>query len=335
MIPYSDEQLRVLVNLGQYYDAWIASVRARRELPYGMQWKSVSGTEYLYEMQDRRGNGRSAGKRAAATEARFRAFQEQRKALDESAAQALERMEQSAKVARALRLPGIAREAGQILAELDIRGLLGDTFMVAGTNALLAYNLEAGGTILMGADMATDDFDLLWTRDHATALMAKAPPPSILAALKAVDETYTVNEERPFQLRNRKAYEVEILVPPSRLDALPKADRIRPAVMEEVEWLLPGTPVTQVVPAKGDSAAKIVAPDPRLYALQKLWLAGKPARNPLKKPKDRRQGDALLDACAAGELPRHPLERSFISALPPALLPHFERWAKERGFSQT
>jgi len=63
---------------------------------------------------------------------------------------------------------------------------------------------------------------------------------TLLEALKAVDETYTVNEERPFQLRNRNAYEVEILVPPSELDALPKADRIRPAPMDEVEWLLLG-----------------------------------------------------------------------------------------------
>lgn len=327
MLPFSDEQLRVLVNLGQYYDAWIADQRARRAIPYGMQWKSISGREYLYEIRDRRGNGNSLGPRTAAAEAQLASYQERRQDLDVRVDAAQEGVIQASSIARALRLPGIAQEAGRILCELDIRGMLGPNLMVAGTNAILAYNLESGGTIIIGADIATDDFDLLWSRDHPTSLMATDSPPSIVTALKAVDQTYTLNEERPFQLRNRKAYEVDILVPPSRMDSLPKADRILPARMEEVEWLLPGTPVTQVVPAKGDSAAKIVAPDPRLFALQKLWLAEKPSRDPLKKPKDRRQGDALLDACAKGELPRHPLDQSFVTALPEALRPHFERWA--------
>ncbi len=89
----------------------------------------------------------------------------------------------------------------------------------------------------------------------------------------------------------------------------------------------------QVVPAKGDAAAKIAAPDPRRFALQKLWLAEKPTRDPLKKPKDRRQGEALLDACAKGTLPRHPLDKEFLAALPAALQPHFKRWAGARKFT--
>lgn len=330
MIPFSEEQLRTLVNLGQVYEHWIRTARARRQLPYGMHWKTVSGREYLYETSDRKGNGRSLGPRAAETEEQFRHYQAERQNLDVQIAEALARLGQNAKIARALRLPGLAAEAGKILVEFDLREMLGTQLMVAGTNAILAYDLEAAGTLIIGADMATDDFDLLWSRDHSTSLMARDASPSILAALKQVDATYTVNEERPFQLRNRAAYEVEILVPPSQIEALPAADRIRPAALEEVEWLVLGIPVEHVVPTKGGSAARIVAPDPRMFALQKLWLAEKPSRNPLKKPKDRRQGDALLDACAKGELPRHPLDAAFVESLPKPLVPHFERWKARR-----
>jgi hypothetical protein len=313
MIPFSEEQLRTLVNLGQVYEHWVQGKRCRRELPYGMRWKTVAEREYLYEIHDRVGNGRSLGPRSAETEGMLERHQAARKAADEQVSGTQERLQQNSRIARALKLPGIAQEAARILIEFDVRGMIGESFMVAGTNAILAYNLEAAGTLIIGADMATDDFDLLWSREHETSLMTKAPPPSIVAALKEVDETYTVNEERPFQLRNRSAYEVEILVPPSLLDSLPRADRIRPAKMREVEWLLLGTPVDQVVPAKGDLAARIVAPDPRMFALQKLWLATKPSRASLKKPKDRRQGDALLDACAQGLLPRHPLTQEFVA----------------------
>ena len=329
VIPYSDEQLRALVNLGQVYDHWVQSERERRALPYAMRWKTVSEREYLYEISDRIGNGRSLGPRSPETEAQLQLYQQKREDLEQRVSASSDRVQQNARIARALRLPGIAQEAGKILLELDLRRMLGRNFTVAGTNALLAYNLEAGGTIIVGADMATDDFDLLWTRDHSTSLMAKEPPASILGALKEVDDTYTVNEERPFQLRNRKAYEVEILVPPSQLDSLPKADRIRPARMEEVEWLLPGIPVEHVVPAKGDFAAKVVAPDPRMFALQKLWLAEKPSRSSLKRPKDKRQGEALLDACARGILARHPLTTEFADSLPDALKPVFDRWAAD------
>ena len=332
MIPFSEEQLRTLVNLGQVHDHWVRNTRERRKLGYGMHWKTISGRDYLYETSDRKGNGRSLGPRAPETEEQFKQYQARRLDFDSQIADAQARVQQNAKIARALRLPGLAQEAGKILVEFDVREMLGTSLMVVGTNAILAYDLEAAGTLIIGADMATDDFDLLWSRDHSTSLMTKDASPSILEALKQVDATYTVNEERPFQLRNRNAYEIEVLVPPSRIDALPKGDRIRPALMEETEWLLLGLPVDQVVPVKGDSAARIIAPDPRMFALQKLWLSEKRSRNSLKKPKDRRQGDALLDACAVGSLPRHPLDAAFVESLPGPLVRHYERWASERKF---
>jgi hypothetical protein len=331
MANFTEEQLRTLINLSQAYAAWIEGQRERRSMPYGMRWKTVADKDYLYEIFDRGANGRSLGPRSPETEAGLATYQKKRADIDERTAHAKERLEQNARIARALRLPAIAQEAATILVEMDVRGMLGASYTVAGTNAMLAYDLEAGRTLVVGADMATDDFDVLWSRDHSTSLMAGESPPSLLSALKEVDDTYTVNEERPFQLRNRKAYEVEVLVPPSKVDEFPKSDRIRPARdMEEVEWLLGGVPVDQVVPAKGNAAARLVVPDPRLYALQKLWLSDKPGRNSLKRPKDKRQGDALLSASADGRLPRHPLTASFAEGLPAPLAPVLRRWADER-----
>lgn len=336
MVHYTDEQLRTLANLAQAYEAWLEAARARRTLPYGMRWKTISGREYLYEISDRFGNGRSLGPRSAVNEKRLDGYRKARADVDQRSRIAWGRVEQNARIGRALRLPAIAEPAGRILREFDLRGMLAPYLLVAGTNALLAYNLEAAGPIVIGADMATDDFDLVWSREHGTSLVvraAEAQPPSLVEAMKEVDDTYTVNEERPFQIRNSKAYEVEILVPPSELKHLPKADRLRPAKLEEVGWLLGGATVSQVVPVKGEGAARLIAPDARLFALQKLWLAKKRTRDSLKRPKDERQGQGILDACARDELPRHPLTRSFVASLPEPLVPHFERWASARGFA--
>jgi hypothetical protein len=46
--------------------------------------------------------------------------------------------------------------------------------------------------------------------------------------LKSVDATFTVNRERPFQARNDKAYEVEILVAPSRIATMSPLDKPAP-----------------------------------------------------------------------------------------------------------
>jgi hypothetical protein len=148
--------------------------------------------------------------------------------------------------------------------------------------------------------------------------------------LKSVDATFTVNTERPFQARNAKAYEFELLAAPSRLSTMAKRDRPSPVALEEQEWLLNGRPVDHVVVSRDLKPARIVAPDPRWFALHKLWMSEKPGRNPLKKPKDRKQGLALLDAVSQA-MPHYPLDEAFIGELPDELRPHFERWANGGG----
>jgi hypothetical protein len=102
-------------------------------------------------------------------------------------------------------------------------------------------------------------------------------------------------------------------------------ERPLPIPLPEQEWLLPGRRVDQVVPCRDGSAARLVVPDPRWFALHKLWLAKKPARNPLKRGKDRAQGIALLDAVAAA-MPHYPLDADFVRSLPEALAPAWAEW---------
>lgn len=123
--------------------------------------------------------------------------------------------------------------------------------------------------------------------------------------LKAVDPTFTINNERDFQARNAKAYEVELLVAPSRANTLGAKDRPRPVPLPEQGWLLLGRLVDQVIGCRDGSPARIVTPDPRWFALHKLWMSAQAKRNPLKRPKDRTQGLALLDAVATAMPPTH------------------------------
>jgi len=174
----------------------------------------------------------------------------------------------------------------------------------------------------IGVPDETEDFDLAWAAKEAEA------GAQVWNLLKAVDSTFTINSERDFQARNAQAYEVELLVAPSRADTLSALEKPRPVPLPEQEWLLPGRYVDQVVPCRDGTPARIVAPDPRWFALHKLWLGAQAKRNPLKRRKDRIQGSALLSAVAEA-MPHYPLDEAFVAALPAELIPEWLDWAKQ------
>lgn len=317
---FSDEQSRLLVNLRQRYESWVVNERARAALPYDLRRKTVGEYEYLYQIHDRSGNGKSLGRLDAAREAEFQAYRQQKAELKERGALLNTGLAESAALYRALRLPLLSSDAGPILRECDRRDLLGSHLLVVGTNAIAAYMIEANGFIPLPDE--TEDFDLAWVASEQND-----SEQTVWQMLKTVDPTFTINSERDFQARNARAYEVELLVAPSRAGTLSDRDQPRPIPLAEQEWLLLGRPVDQVIGCRDGSPARIVAPDPRWFALHKLWMSEQAKRNPLKRPKDRKQGLALLDAVAEAML-HYPLDEAFEAGIPPDLQAIFENWQK-------
>lgn len=321
--PFSAEQERALINMRQRYDAWIEAERELYAIPYDLRRKKVGEYEYLYEIFDRSGNGKSLGAWDDEKQSQLEEYKAAKSALKERRDGARDALGESSRIARALRLPLLSADAGPILREADRRSLLGSHLLVVGTNAMAAYALEAAGTFRDVPD-ETEDFDLAWTADEPE------DGTQLWDMLKAVDPTFTINTEREFQARNAKAYEVELLVAPSRVETLAGKDRPRPVPLPEQEWLLPGRRVDQVVPCRDGSPARIVAPDPRWFALHKLWLGAQAKRDPLKRRKDSLQGTALLDAISEA-MPHYPLDEEFVKGLPGELTPFWSAWRERKG----
>lgn len=320
---FSDEQARALVNLAQYYRSWMDAERGLAKLPYDLRKKSIAGREYLYQIHDRGGNGTSLGPMSESLQRRFEQYRLEKVDLKSRHDLALDALDESCRLYRALRLPLLAAGAGEVLREADLRVMLGTDLMVIGTNAMPAYSIEAAGFIRDAPD-ETQDFDLAWT--NPTPVQGERP---LWAMLKAADSTYTLNSEREFQARNARAYEVEILVAPSNAQGMARTDQPRPVPLPEQEWLLHGTPVDHVVVCRDSSPARLFVPDPRWFALHKLWLSRKSGRNPLKRPKDERQGIALLNAVYLA-MPQFALGEEFEADLPKELAPLFVEWRDQR-----
>lgn len=320
--PYNDEQLRALVNLRQKYEVWRDAEREWRALPYDLRRKTVGGRDYLYEIADRSGNGKSLGAWDDEKQQQFDAYRELKASLKDRRKRSAAALDQSGRLARAAGVPQVSSAIGPILREADLRGLLDGSLLVVGTNAVPGYAQEAAGRIVGAAD-ETEDFDLAWAAEEQPD---GAP---VWSVLKAVDPTFTVNTEREFQARNADAYEVELLAAPSRFATLGRLEKPRPIPLPEQEWLLPGRWIDQIVPCRDASAVRIVAPDPRWFALQKIWLSQQAKRNPFKRGKDRDQGNAILDAVAEA-MPHYPLDAAFRSELPDELAPLFRAWEQAR-----
>jgi hypothetical protein len=319
VIPHTDEQSRLLVNMAQYYEAWIDAERTLASLPYGMTWKTTSGKDYLCRILDRRGNATSLGPRSARTEAMLTDYRAGKAEAEANRDGAAEKLDEGGRLYRALRLPMIPAEAAAILREADRRGLLGKHLLAIGTNAVPAYCVEAAGRIVDAPD-ETQDFDMAWI---AIETGSNASP--VWAMLKSVDPTYTINTERPFQARNARAFEFDLLAAPSTLMGMGRRDKPQPVALPEQEWLLKGRHVSHVVVGRDLSPARLVVPDPRWFALQKLWLSDQGKRNPLKRGKDHRQGIAILDAVWE-TMPQYALDVNFEAEIPDELRPYYDRW---------
>lgn len=312
----TDEQLRAAVNLADAYEAWLPLARAKPDYRDRLLWKTVAGRQYLYRIRDRQGNGTSLGPRSPDTERIHDDYQAARSDLRDRGARISPALDEAAAVYRALRLPMIDSYAARLLREFDLRGLLGEVVLAVGTTAMAAYALEAASLFDTPAH-ATRDIDLTWIARERPA------GPVLWDAMKALDDTFVINAERSFQACNRDAREVELLVGTERAAAA-SAEPMRPVPLPEQDWLYRGRPVRRIVCGLDATPAALVVPDPRWFALHKRWLADKPTRDPLKKPKDRNQAEAVWQAVRT-QMPHYPVDGEFVAALPDALKPVLQR----------
>ena len=116
---------------------------------------------------------------------------------------------------------------------------------------------------------------------------------------------------------------------PARAGAQGRLDKPHPTPLPEQEWLLLGRPVDHVAVCRDATAARIVVPDPRWFALHKLWLSEKPSRDPFKRRKDRKQGLGVLDAVAEA-MPQYALDAEFERSIPAELEPAWAGWRDAR-----
>ena len=119
MKPLSNQQRLHQVNTEQLFENYRSALNHAAAYQYGMRWKTVRSTEYLFRDKDRRGNGKSLGPRSPETEAVLAAFAAGRTVAQERLQLITEKIQEQARLNKALRLNRVPRVVARVLRELD------------------------------------------------------------------------------------------------------------------------------------------------------------------------------------------------------------------------
>jgi hypothetical protein len=290
----SDEQRRITIDAIQLYRHYLDLSQRLGELPGGMFWKTVKGRQYLVRGVDRNGHVRSLGARSRDTEAIHREFAARKSDLKTRVTATAAELKRRAKFCVAAGVNRVPTLSANIIRVLDKAGLLGAQLIVLGSHSLYAYEAAAGVQLKEGL-LQTEDLDTLLDSGSGLKLGEEARTRGFLGLLTKVDKTFSIIGKRSFRAVNVKGFMVDLLRPPGEGN-LPSVGLGKDLVAEPLEglqWLATAPKMTQVVIAGNGFPVRMVVPDPRVFALHKIWLSLRPERAPLKLKRDFRQGEAV------------------------------------------
>ena len=296
----NDSQRRVFIDSTQLYEVYMDTYHKSRAYRGGMHWKKAKGHEYLFKTVDRYGNGKSLGPRSAETEKIYRHFHRAKGEMKDRLKDLNVRMKEQARFCKAVMIQRVPKAVSSILRVLDEQKVLGQNVIVVGTNIMYAYE-AAAGAFFDRSILATQDMDLMWdTRPKLALVMEKGMEPrGLISLLKRADRSFERMGRAKYRAVNKDGYMVDLI------KAMPKDIRkydkkrmgdsndLEAAEIRNLQWLVSSPKFSQVVIGGDGFPAMMTGPDPRAFALHKVWLSRQKDREPVKKKRDLDQGLAV------------------------------------------
>jgi len=291
------EQRRIAVDTAQLYEHSIGLHDERLRLRGGLYWKRVAGHDYLVRITDRNGGNRSLGPRSPETEKAYREFTETKRDLDARLKSINEQIARQAKFCVAAGVNRVPRLAADIVRSLDSSGLLGSHLIILGSHAMYAYEMSAGVQLKAGL-LQTEDLDTLLNTKSEIELAGSIRSAGLLGILQDVDATFKPQRKRSFRAVNAKGFMVDLIRAPidshGGLTSIGTGIDLIAEQLRGLEWLTALPLMSQIVIADNGFPVRFVVPEPRLFALHKLWVSLQPTRGPIKRKRDLHQAEAIV-----------------------------------------
>ena len=292
------EQRRIAVDTAQLYEHLLELDVERRAFHGGLYWKTVAGRDYLVRtIGPHRGN-RSLGPRSPETEKAYLEFTGTKRDLDERIKLINEQITRQAKFCVAAGVNRVPRLSADIVRSLDASGLLGSHLIILGSHAMYAYEMAAGVQLKAGL-LQTEDLDTLLNTKSEIELAGSVRSAGLLGILQDVDATFKPQRKRSFRAVNAKGFMVDLIRAPidahGGLSSIGTGLALIADQLRGLEWLTALPPMTQIVIADNGFPVRFIVPEPRVFALHKLWVSLQPTRDPIKRKRDLRQAEAIAE----------------------------------------
>lgn len=292
----SAEQRRIAVDAIQLYQHFLELHHEYQEFRGGLSWKKIGSKQYLIKTLDREGHQHSLGPRSTKTEQLLDSFVRRKKELKEQLAGLEAELPTRAKFCVAAGVNRVPRIAADIVRLLDSRGVLGTHLLILGSHAIYAYEMAAGVQLKAGL-LQTNDLDTLLDTKTDLEIAGDVRSAGLLGLIQKVDKTFRLTRQRSFRAVNNKGFMVDLTRAPlsedGRATSLGRREDLIAEPLPGLDWLGDAPRMTQIVISEDGYPVRFVVPDPRVFALHKLWLSTHPTRDPLKKKRDFHQGEAV------------------------------------------
>lgn len=324
-VQLDGSQIRQLIDTEQLFSAF-RELELEREQRFrgSMAWKRVGNRQYLYRKKGDR--WQSLGRRDSDTEHTYERFRTGRAETKERLRALDERIRRQAPINRAMGLGRVPWMAARILRKLERVHLLGRAISIVGTHALYAYERMAGGHFA-SAHVATQDIDLLYDARHRLRFLAPdTREEGLTGLLSDVDASFRQMTPRGYRAVNDTGFIVDLIMPMPRRPARPSTPRrigsgdddMTAAEIEGLSWLQNSPQLHQIAIDERGFPVRIDVPDPRAFALHKLWVSERADRDRLKARRDADQARAVA-RLVLRHLPHLRFDDESLSALPQAL----------------
>jgi hypothetical protein len=171
--------------------------------------------------------------------------------------------------------------------------MLGNNIIIVGTHAIYAYEALAGVTLYREL-LATADVDFLWDNRKKVEFAGRDEIDSFLSLVRKADRSFERSQQL-FRAVNKDGYMIDLIVPEPKNPLEPVTDQIgnkydlKASGIGSLRWLVNSPKVEAIVIDSKGYPFRMVVPDPRSFAIHKLWVSRQANREPDKAKRDREQ----------------------------------------------
>ncbi|MHB8068080.1 MAG: GSU2403 family nucleotidyltransferase fold protein [Desulfobaccales bacterium] len=319
LTEFSPGQRQTYRTAVEIYRAFLQALAQSRSHKGGMHWKRIRGRQYLYRYRDRLGHGESLGRREETTERLFAHFTQERLEAAARVQAARLRLQEQARFCRAALINRVPKATAKILRALEQHDT-GQNLLVIGTAALYAY---AGGA---GVFLEPPGLLAAAQRGLTLAAAGEISWEELLQVARRTDRSFAPLPGMGCRAANRDGFQVALLKSgrqrPGKQKTLtvPGAREPLPPEAGNLQFLTASSKFSQVVIGKDGGPATMVVPDPRAFALNKLWLSQQEDREESRRRDDRSQALAVA-ALVLRHLPQYDFLATDLDMFPQDLAP--------------